>query len=351
MRFFIGSFSVKISIFCHAQKSYSEAVFSFLGKGRQHAALIYTEWFRKGVCDGNDPAFNNAQNLLAQIKAMTNFSCPLEKVDCIEENSTKKYILKTDDGLSVESVFIDMRGGGTICVSSQVGCRRGCAFCQTGKMGLIRNLTVEEIVAQVFYLKVYEGLHIRNIVFMGMGEPFDNYDNVMKAITILNDDGGMGFGPSRITVSTSGNVDGIYRLLERDALPVNLAVSVNASHDQQRDKLMPINRRYNLASLGEAMRRYCQYTGKKIFVEYVLLKGVNDSLDDAKRLAEYLDGVSVTVNVIPYNSGTKSFFVSPSSDIIDSFVGCLRDYGLWTSIRNSKGSPIMAACGQLGSIK
>lgn len=342
--------TANIRILAHTQHSYADHIFNLLGKGRQHAGLVYEEFLRTGTVTGSHPAFANAKALFDAIVALTDFSClPLahEKND----GATGKILLRVDGRLEVESVLIPMRAGGTLCVSSQVGCRMGCAFCETGKMGLLRQLTADEIVSQVFVARHQLHFDMRNIVFMGMGEPFDNYDQVMQAVRVLCDPNGFGFGNRRITISTSGCVDGIHKLIAEGPNAPNLAVSISATLDVERDRLMPVNRRYNMAQLHDAMRAYCTATNRQILVAYVLLKGENDSLAHADRLADYLQGLDTKVNLIPYNPQTRDRFAASDSATMDAFALRLRERAYRTLLRTTKGQRIMAACGQLGNIK
>lgn len=330
-------------------EEYAEAVRAQLGKGAQHARLIYREWFRTGRVTGQDPHFRNARALFDQIAAMTDFAClPLVKRG--DESSTEKYLVQTGDGLEVEMVVLPMQAGYTLCISSQVGCRMGCAFCETGKMGLLRSLSTAEILSQVFQARHGLGVDVRNIVFMGMGEPLDNYDAVLQAVKILTDANGFGLGPSRITLSTSGLVDKIYRLIEEADPALCLAVSVNAPHDAVRDKLMPVNRRFDMASLREAMEAYTVHPRRRILIEYVLIKGRTDSLEDADALAIYLQGLRVTVNLIPYNPQSRGPFEPPAPEATDAFLNRMKGHGFLTFVRATKGQKIMAACGQLGNL-
>lgn len=333
-----------------ASKSYAQSVFDKLGKGAEHAKLLYREWFHEGSHLGKDPHFNNAQNLLNEIVELTDFSVlPLVKRN--NEERTEKYLLKTADGLEVEMVALPMKAGCTLCVSSQVGCRMGCAFCETGKMGLLRSLTTDEIISQAYQAKHGLGLDVRNIVFMGMGEPLDNYEAVMGAIEILTDVHGFALGPSRITISTSGLADQIYRLIEEADPAINLAVSINAPNDAIRGRLMPVNRRYDMGALKEAMEAYCRHPRRRILAEYILIAGKTDSLEDADELAEYLRNLRLTVNLIPYNPQSRDCFSPPSAEQINAFAARMRAHGYLTFVRGTKGQQIMAACGQLGNIK
>jgi 23S rRNA (adenine2503-C2)-methyltransferase len=267
-----------------------------------------------------------------------------------ESGELTKFLLKFSDGLESETVLIPMEAGITICISSQVGCKMGCTFCETGKMGLIRHLTCEEIVAQVFFARFCLNKEIRNIVFMGMGEPFDNYEAVMQAVVVLTDPSGLGFGASRITISTSGKVEEILRMAKEADLALNLAVSINAPTDEIRNKIMPVNRHWNLAALKEAMRVYCAHPRREILIEYVLLKGVNDSLACAEALADYLQELRVKVNLIPYNAQTRDRFSPPEPDQRQLFLQAMKERGYQTMLRGTKGAQVRAACGQLGNV-
>lgn len=339
-----------ILIFQHTQASYADAIVVRLGRGRQHAMLLYAKWFQEGTVDSIlNKIEPQAVRLVEQMIAMTDFGLPAAAAEK-GEAETKKFLLRFADGLESESVLIPMESGTTLCLSSQVGCRMGCAFCETGRMGLVRHLKREEIIAQVFHARFVLGVALRNIVFMGMGEPFDNYDEVMGAVRILTEPSGLGFGPSRITISTSGRVDGIYRMIEEADPAVNLAVSVNAPSDEVRTKIMPVNRKWDMKALKQAMLDYCVHPRREIFAEYVLIHGVNDSLEHADQLAQYLDGLRVKVNLIPYNPQSRDRFAPPSEEVREAFLRRMREKGYYTLLRGTKGRGIMAACGQLGNI-
>ena len=332
------------------RQEFSSKIASALGKGSVHASLLYEEFFREGTLHGKDPAFNNARVLHQDILNLLQLDMPklvVEKSDGI----TGKFLLKTHDQLEIESVLIPMQAGGTLCISSQVGCRMGCAFCETGRMGLLRNLTADEIVAQVYVAKHELGFATRNIVFMGMGEPFDNYDHVMQAVRVLMDPKGLGFGRNHITISTSGCAEEIDRLIGEGEFAPNLAVSINAPDDVSRNKLMPVNRKHDMSRLYQSMDNYCKQTGREILAAYVLMKGHNDTLEHADKLAQYLRGLSVKVNLIPYNPQSRDRFQPPEREVIDQFTTRLRDHGYYTLLRLTKGRDIMAACGQLGNLE
>lgn len=340
----------KISIFAHTQNSYASAIREILGKGYDHAALIYSEWFRKGSAKGESTAFCNAKKLLEDILAITDFTLP-EISHRIKQETTEKFLMRLPEGYEIESVIIPMKFGWSLCVSSQVGCRMGCTFCQTGRMGLIRQLTAQEIVAQLFIAKVLLGYPIRNVVFMGMGEPMDNFDAVMRAIDVFTDPCGLGLGKSHITISTSGRIDGIRRLMEEGDPAINLAVSVNAHNDEARTKIMPINRKYDMAALRKVLDEYCSNPRRAILAEYVMIKGHNDSLSAADELAEYLKGLRVKINLIPYNPQNPDRYQPPATEDLEAFAKRLREKGYYTLLRLTKGRQIMAACGQLGNVE
>lgn len=259
-------------------------------------------------------------------------------------DGTKKYLFRLADGQTVETVRIPMEGErATLCISTQVGCAMQCSFCLTGTFGLVRNLESSEIVNQVC-AAVKDG-PINNIVLMGMGEPLHNLDNVVKALQILYAPEGFDFSPRKITLSTSGLVPEMLELGRR--VRVNLAVSLNATTDAVRDELMPINRRYPLQELMAACRQYPLSPRQRITFEYILIRDVNDSLTDAKRLVKLLHGIPAKVNLIPFNEHEGSAFRSPLPESIEAFQAYLLDRDIVAIRRASKGQDISAACGQL----
>jgi 23S rRNA (adenine2503-C2)-methyltransferase len=267
-------------------------------------------------------------------------------------DGTKKYLFELLDGHRVESVLLtDEADRKTICVSTQAGCALGCAFCATGGAGLQRDLETSEILGQVYQIAL-EAQDISNIVFMGMGEPFLNYANLLKAIRILTSKAGPNFGQRKITVSTCGIADKI-KAFAREELQVRLAVSLNSADDAVRSKLMPVNRKYPLAVLHDAVKYYLKNTGRRVTFEYVMLEGVNDRRSDLENLKRFCRGLNVNVNLIPFNDfppagrhgGTK-FQPSPATTI-DFFKKALLSEEINTIVRRSKGDEIKAACGQL----
>ncbi|MHC4990374.1 MAG: 23S rRNA (adenine(2503)-C(2))-methyltransferase RlmN, partial [Planctomycetota bacterium] len=241
----------------------------------------------------------------------------------------------------------------TLCVSSQVGCALGCRFCETAQMGLLRNLAVDEIVGQWFAARHHLHRSIRNVVFMGMGEPMENLDNVLGAIDVLTDPVGVALAPARITVSTVGRVAGIRRLTQYADSPgrrrVRLAVSINAPDDELRSQLMPINRSTPLSELMEAMLDWTRRPGRRVLIEYVLIPGVNDGPEHAERLCRYLGALPCLVNVIPYNPRRGSPWPAPGEAIVVRFAEAIRRKGFSVRRRQTHGRDVMAACGQLGS--
>jgi len=328
---------------------YAQAIALRLGRGLLHARKVYTEWFQTGCVSPDSPWIEpQARALVTQIIASTDFRLPTSSF-VKEQHDLVKFLLKFADGLESESVMIPMQFGTTLCISSQVGCRMGCAFCETGKMGLLRNLTPLEIVSQVFYAKHVLKRNVRNIVFMGMGEPLDNFEGVMQAIAVLTCPQGLSMGPSRITISTSGVVDHIYRMIKEADPAINLAVSVNAPNDEIRGKIMPVNKKWDMAALKKAMLDYCSHPRREILAEYVLLENINDSLEHADQLALYLRGLKVKVNLIPYNPQSRDRFSPPEDHTKEAFLSRMRMHGYQTLLRSTKGQNIMAACGQLGN--
>ncbi len=262
---------------------------------------------------------------------------------------TTKFLFGLDGGSEIETVLMRHRGGRTtVCISSQAGCALRCDFCATGQGGFFRNLTSLEIFDQAVAAARHargEGRALTNIVFMGMGEPFLNYEAVMAAVGLLNDPQGFNLGARRITISTAGVVPSIERFTAEDA-QINLAISLHAAYDELRTRLMPINKRWPIAPLMQALHAYVAMTHRKVFYEYLLLAGVNDSLDDARRLADLLGGPLHHVNLIPYNA-TDAAYTRTDPAQARRFQAVLRQRGVPSTIRHTMGDDIAAACGQL----
>lgn len=285
------------------------------------------------------------RDLRTQLEAA--FRCgPLAPRAVSQSEETTKLLLELADGQTIECVRISMDGTYTACVSSQVGCAVKCAFCATGQLKLQRSLTAGEIIQQVVTINSL-GERVRNVVFMGMGEPFHNYANVVKAVRRLILPEAFGMSPRRLTISTSGIVPGIHRYAD-EGLATELAVSLNAGSDQQRRELMPGTARYTLAQLLEACRHFSEaHGGRPVTFAYVLIENVNDSFDDAERLGKLLKGLPHHLNVIPFNEVSHARFKPPVYPRVSAFVQACRRHGLNVSLRHSKGGDIDAACGQL----
>ena len=276
----------------------------------------------------------------------------------LAEGPTTKFCLTIDGGLETESVIIPLRGSSgrtriTLCVSSQVGCAMGCTFCETAQMGLMRNLSASQIVAQWHAARFQLDAAIDNIVFMGMGEPMDNFDAVEQALVVLTDHLGAAIAASRITISTVGHLPGIARMAElmqrRGLRQLNLAVSVNAPNDAIRSEIMPINRSAPMRELMQAMLEWQSRTGRGILIEYVLIPGVNDSQENADELCAYLKPLWCRVNVIPYNPRRDSPWPAPQEGHVQQFVERIIANGQYAKRRYTTGRSVMAACGQLGN--
>jgi len=265
-------------------------------------------------------------------------------------DGTRKFLFQLVDGHTVESVLIPDNDRQTLCISSQVGCQQACRFCLTGSGGFTRNLKSFEIADQVLevsrFLEEGETRGITNIVLMGMGEPLANFEEVVKALKIITSENRMGFSPRRVTVSTNGLVPEIVRL-GKCGVKVNLAVSLNATTDEVRDRIMPVNRRYSLKVLLDACKRFPLEPRRRITFEYVLLKGVNDSPDDAQQLAKLLGGIKCKINLIPFNPFPGSEFKRGDGESLRRFQKILVDHHYTAPIRESRGRDISAACGQL----
>jgi 23S rRNA (adenine2503-C2)-methyltransferase len=317
------------------------------GHQRFHARQIFQWLYRRGI---TDPAAMT--DLSRDLRAALANGCTLSTPEVVHReksiDGTEKFLLRLDDSRTIEAVFIPDTPSMTFCISTQVGCAMACAFCLTGKMGLVRNLTAGEIVGQVRVLA--DALQMRgarfNIVLMGMGEPLHNYDETMKALRILADEHGFAMSPRRITLSTVGLLPALEKLAREPVMP-NLAISLHAPTDAQRGELVPINRKYGVSDIIEACKRFPLKRRNRITFEYVLLAGINDRPEDARRLAKLLAGVKSKVNLIPLNVAAGIPFDRPSDQAVDRFAQILADRHLTVSVRKSRGRDIRAACGQL----
>ena len=324
-----------------------EAALENRGHARYHARQLYRWIYRRGVTDF-DRMTDLSRTLREQLPTAFTLKTPRVVSDDRSTDGTRKFLLELDDARRIEAVFIPDTPAMTFCISTQVGCAMACDFCLTGKMGLVRNLTAGEIAGQVRVLAAATNLleHPFNIVLMGMGEPLHNYDATMKALRMLHAEHGLAVSPRRVTLSTVGIVPGLQRLAHEPLMP-NLAVSLHATTEEQRTTLVPPNRKYPLADILDACRRFPLKKRNRITFEYVLLDGVNDTPEDARRLVRLLAGIKAKVNLIPLNPAPGIPYDRPSDARVDRFAQILADRHITVSVRKSRGRDIRAACGQL----
>lgn len=302
----------------------------------------------EGIYKKRVSSFDEISNISKDLKNYLNSNYVINKLsilECLTSEDTNKYLLNIN-GSSIECVLMKQSYGNSICISTQVGCNMGCAFCESGKLKRVRNLTAGEIVLQVLTVEEYEKLRISNVVIMGIGEPFDNYDNLIRALDILICPKGIDLGSRRITVSTCGVVPKIREFANLKT-QVNLAISLHAPNDKIRNKLMPISHAYNMNDLMSAVDYYIDKTNRRVTMEYILLEGVNDSEECALELSKLLKGRLVYVNLIPYNSTSSSEFKRASKESINKFFDILKKNGIEVVVRREMGKGIKGACGQL----
>lgn len=322
-----------------------------LGEKPYKALQIFVWAFNKGISSFDDMT-DLPKGLRERLKQ--NFYISQPKIIATEKSKdgTKKLLLELEDKNCIECVLIPEENRLTLCISSQVGCPLDCSFCMTGRGGFVRNLKLSEIIDQVFAAKMLLSADqkITNLVIMGMGEPLLNYKELVKFLNIATHQKGLGFAPKRITVSTAGIAPMIERLGKETK--VNLAVSLNATTDDVRNRLMPINKKYPLKILLDACKKYPAVRNRHITFEYILMQGMNDSIEDAKRLVKLLKGIRCKINLIPLNPLPNAEFKRPSDKTISSFQKMLLDSNYVVIIRAGKGQDISAACGQLkGKLK
>ena len=324
-----------------------EAALESRGVARFHARQLYRWIFKRGVTD-LDRMTDLSRTDRETLKNDCFISTPKVVADDRSVDGTRKFVLELADGRRIECVFIPDTPSMTFCISTQVGCAMACGFCLTGKMGLVRHLTAGEIAGQVRVLAAATEMldHPFNIVLMGMGEPLHNYDETMKALRMLHEEHGLAVSPRRVTLSTVGLLPALERLAQEAVMP-NLAISLHAPTDAQRGALVPINRKYGVAEIIAACKRFPLKKRRRITFEYVLIAGVNDSVDDARRLAHLLAGMKAKVNVIPLNAAAGIPYERPSEEAIDRFARTRAENGTTVSVRKSRGRDIRAACGQL----
>jgi 23S rRNA (adenine2503-C2)-methyltransferase len=324
-----------------------ETALAVRGYPAYHARQIFAWLYRRGVTDFARMS-DLPKALREELGRAAHVTTPSVDRKDVSSDGTTKFLLRLADDRLIESVYIPDTPANTFCISTQVGCAMKCAFCLTGKMGLTRNLTAGEIAGQVRVLLAETGLLGKpfNVVLMGMGEPLHNYDQTMKALRILHDEHGLALPERRITLSTVGVLPALERL-GRESLMPNLAISLHSTTEDQRDALVPVNRKYGLKDLVDACRAFPLKRRRRITFEYVLLAGVNDTPADTRRLVTLLHGIKAKVNLIPLNEAAGIPFDRPSDERVDGFARALADHGLTVSVRKSRGRDIRAACGQL----
>ena len=295
-------------------------------------------------------SFDDMTNLSLELreKLKENYTICNFKILKKQESSdgTKKYLFDVLDGNAIETVLMSYHHGYSICVSSQIGCKMGCKFCASTGIKFVRSLTSGEIVEQILAVEQDENIRISNIVFMGIGEPLDNFDNVINAVKIINNPKGLNIGARHISISTSGLVPMIYKLAEQNT-QCTLSISLHATTNEKRSSMMPVNNAYNIEELIQACKDYIKVTNRRISFEYALAKDNNDNLEDAKRLVKLLKGMLCHVNLIPINKIENGEYTKSSNENIIKFRDYLNDHGIVATIRRELGSDIDAACGQL----
>ncbi len=321
-----------------------EAYFLSIQEKKFKATQVY-EWLYQKK-EFNIANFSNIKKEV-QTKLEEDFNTDLIKIEKKQEdNLTKKYLFRLLDDNFIEAVVMFHDYGNSICVSSQVGCNMGCKFCASGKLKKVRNLEAYEIVEQILVIEQDLNIRISSVVIMGIGEPLDNYDNIIRFIKIINDAKGLQIGARHITLSTSGLIPKIYEL-SKFPLQINLAVSLHAPNNKLRNELMPVNKVYNIEALIKAIKDYLSVTSRRVTIEYVMLDNVNDSLENASELANILKGLNIYVNLIPYNETNSADFKRSSKNKIMAFYDTLKKAKINCTIRREFGSNIDAACGQL----
>ena len=328
-----------------------ESYFLKIGEKSFRAHQLLKWIYQHGATDVESMT-NISNDLRTSLKEITMIKLPEIVSEKKSKDGTRKWLIKVDEKNFIETVFIPENNRGTLCISSQVGCALDCKFCSTAKQGFSRNLKTSEIIGQVWLANNVLGNFknkkriITNIVFMGMGEPLLNYDNVLKSINLMTDDYTFGLSKRRITVSTSGIIPGIDRLKKDNK--VSLAISLHASNDELRNTIVPINRSYPLVDLLSACKRYTEgKNDEPITIEYVMLRDINDSLKDAHNLAKCLNGIPSKVNLIPFNKFPDTHFSNSNYGTINAFRDVLIKSGIFTITRKTRGDDIDAACGQL----
>lgn len=317
-----------------------------LGQPKFRAKQIYRWLHKVFVTD-----FSQMSDLSLELRRILDdnfviFQCSIEKKLISEYDGTIKYLFRLYDGEYIESVLMKYKYGYTVCVSSQVGCRMGCTFCASTLSGVVRSLEASEILSQVYSISRDNDIRVSHVVMMGMGEPFDNYDNVLKFLRMITDENGVNISMRHISVSTCGIIPAIYRIMEEN-LQFTLSISLHAPNNKLRTSMMPVNKKYPVEELIDACRKYTLNTSRRISFEYSLVNGVNDTPECAEELAKLLKGMLCHINLIPINEVTETGCKKSSPERVRRFADILASKGLAVTVRRELGSDINAACGQL----
>ena len=325
-----------------------ENYFVEIGSKKFHGKQLFSWLYEKRI-ESLDSVTDIKKEVLEVLRSNLSLD-RLKIVDGQKDVDVNKYLFELSDGEHIEAVLMRHDYGNSICVSSQVGCNMGCKFCESGRRKKVRNLEAYEMVLQILMIEKELGERISHVVVMGIGEPFDNYDNLVKFFKIINDPKGLAIGARHITVSTCGIVPKILEFSELD-LQINLAISLHAANNETRNKIMPINKAYPLEVLIPALKTYLERTNRRVTFEYILLSGINDSEEDAVQLAKLAKGINCYINLIPYNETNNIDFKRSSTIQIMKFYDILKKNSVNVTIRREFGSKISAACGQLRSKK
>ncbi|MEL7646958.1 MAG: 23S rRNA (adenine(2503)-C(2))-methyltransferase RlmN [Sedimentibacter sp.] len=305
------------------------------------------DWIHQKTVNSYDKMTNVGKKTKEELSKQYEFtkaSIELKLESKIDE--TKKYVIMFEDGNVVESVYLKYKFGNTACISSQVGCKMGCHFCASTKNGYLRNLTAAEMLRQIYLIQEDTKEKISNVVIMGSGEPLDNYDNVLRFLSLINDERGQNISMRKITLSTCGIVPNIYKLADEN-IPITLAISLHAPTQEKREEILPIAKKYKLPDLMKSCDYYIKTTGRRLTFEYIMIKGFNDSLEDANMLSKLLKNMLANVNLIPCNY-VREANIKPSGNLdVEKFKKLLTDNGINATVRRELGSDINAACGQL----
>lgn len=336
---------VDVKSFCLTEL---ETIIKELSLPSFRAKQIY-EWLHiRGVM-----SFDEMTNLPKELRSSLSakfkiFDCEIEKKLVSSVDDTVKYLFRLHDGELIEAVLMHYKYGYTLCISTQVGCKMGCAFCASGLNGFVRNLTASEMLSQIHVAQNDIKVRVSHVVLMGMGEPLDNYDNVLRFLKLVSNSDGLNIGMRNISLSTSGLVDRIYDLLSEN-LQLTLSVSLHAPNDEIRSKIMPVNKRYSVNELLAACKKYTQLTSRRISFEYAMISGVNDSDECATELSNKLKGMLCHVNLIPANEVSENTFRKSSAERLKRFSSILKKNSINVTVRRSLGYDINASCGQLRS--